>query len=187
MQGNDALAVDIAFMLFLNDASRYIPPVLTGYKQSVTQFANNSGAHGKALAPEAAAAGRREGADAVGLVILQQLTAAAEQAGGILEFVYTPAETPVFFAVPDFTEALPGDVSERMVPDAAFVVAKVGVRRMEQTHAGRDVPVPTYEAMAFLNEAAPVGAPGDGLSLPREQFRLLQALLVREEQILISF
>ena len=54
-------------------------------------------AHGKALAPEAAAAGGRERADAVGLVFLQQFAAAAEPAGRILEFVYTSAEVPVFF------------------------------------------------------------------------------------------
>ena len=78
-------------------------------------------AHGKALAPQAAAAGRREGADAVGLVFLQKLTAAAEQTGGILEFVHTSAETSVFFAVPDLPEALLADVPEGVVPDAAPV------------------------------------------------------------------
>ena len=35
-------------------------------------------AHGKALSPEAASTGWREGADAVGLVFLQHLAATAE-------------------------------------------------------------------------------------------------------------
>ena len=144
-------------------------------------------AHGKALTPEAAAAGWREGADAVCLVLFQQLAASAEQAGSILEFVDAPTEGTVFFTVPDLAETLLPDVSEGVVPDSAFVVAQISVCCVEQTHAGRDVPVPADEAMPLLNKTTPVGTPGDGLSLPREQLRLLQALLVWEKKTFVSF
>ena len=42
-------------------------------------------AYREALAPEAAAAGRRKGADTVGLVLPQLLAAAAEQTGRVAE------------------------------------------------------------------------------------------------------
>ena len=120
------------------------------------------------------------------LVFFQQLAAAAEQAGRILEFVHALTEGPVFFGAPNLAEALLMDISEGMMPNEAFVVSQIGARRVEQTHAGRDVPVPADEAVPFFNETAPVGAPGDGLPLPGEQLRLLQTLLIREKQILIA-
>ena len=85
-------------------------------------------AYRKALPPEAAAAGGSERTDAIGLVIFQLLTAAAEQAGRILEFVYAQTKGPVIFAVPDLAETLPVDIPKRMMPNAAFVVSQVGVR-----------------------------------------------------------
>ena len=143
-------------------------------------------AHGEALSPETAAAGGREGADAVGLVFFQQLAAAAEQAGRILEFVYALAEGEVFRVVPDFAETLFIDISEGMMPNEAFVVSQIGARRVEQTHAGRYIPIPADEAMPLFYKTTPVRTPGDGLSLPREKLRLLQALLVREKQVLVT-
>ena len=143
-------------------------------------------AHGESLTPEAAAASWRSGTDTVRFVFFQQLAAAAEQAGRVLEFMYALTEGPILFAVPDLAETLPVHISKGVMPNAAFVVTQVCVRRMEQAHAGRDVPVPANEAVAFLNKTAPVGTPGDGLSLPGEQLRLLQALLVRKEQIFVA-
>ena len=143
-------------------------------------------AHGKALAPEAAAAGGRSGADTVGLVFLQQLTAAAEQAGRILEFMYALTERLILLTVPDLAETLLLDISEGMVPYAALVVPQVGVRCVEQTHAGRDVPIPADEAVALLNEATPVGASGHGFSLPGEQLRLLKTPFIGEKQIFVA-
>ena len=60
-----------------------------------------SRAHGKALAPETAAAGGGERADAVGLVLLQQLAAAAEEARRKVKRMHALAEAAVFLAVPD--------------------------------------------------------------------------------------
>ena len=145
-----------------------------------------SRAHGKALPPEAAAAGGSERADAVGLVLFQQLTAAAEQAGSILELVYAQAEGPILFAVPDLAEILLKNVSERVVEDSAFMVTQIGVRRMEQSHTGGNVPVPADETVSLFDEAAPVGTAGDWLSLPGKKLCLLQTLFVREKQSLVS-
>ena len=143
-------------------------------------------AYRKALTPETATAGWCEGANAVSLVLLQKITSSAEQAWRILEFVYTLTEGMVFFTVPDLPERLLEDISEGVVPDPAFVVAQVGVRRVEQTHAGRYIPIPADEAMPLFYKTTPVRTPGDGLSLPREKLRLLQALLVREKQVLVT-
>ena len=79
----------------------------------------------KALSPEAAAAGRREGADTVGFVFLQLLASSAEQTGRVMELMHAAAEVPIFLAVPNLTEALCADVPEGMMPDAAFMLAQI--------------------------------------------------------------
>ena len=142
-----------------------------------------SRAHGEALAPEASAAGGGERADTVGFVFLELLTAAAEEARRIVKRMYAIAEAAVFLAVPDLVETLLIDISERMVPDTAFMLAQVGIRRVQQTHAGRDVTIPADEAVSLFDKAAPVFTAGGRFSFPGEELRVLQALLVREQQI----
>lgn len=82
-----------------------------------------SGTDGKALSPEAAAAGGCERADAIGLVFFQQFAAAAKQAGRIHEFMYALTKGLILFAIPDLAETLPADIPKGVMPDAAFVVA----------------------------------------------------------------
>ena len=72
------------------------------------------------------------------------------------------------------------------MPDAAFMLAQIGVRRVQQAHAGRHVPVPADEAVPLFDEAAPVFPAGGRLSLPGEELRVPQALLVREEQLPVA-
>ncbi len=104
-----------------------------------------------------------------------------------MKLMYPLPERAVLLTVPDFAETLLMDIPKGMVPDAPLMIVEISIRRMEQPHTGRDISVPADEAVSLFNEAAPVGAPGHGFSLPGEQLRLLQALLVREKQALLSF
>ena len=119
-----------------------------------------SGTAQNALGPEAAAAGRVGIADAVLLVFREQLAVAAVKAGGKLEIVEFPPESPVLGAVPDLGDPKLVDAAEGAVGDLPLDIIQPGVAVVEQGHAGSHFAVGPEEGHALPDELA-VSGPAD--------------------------
>ena len=95
------------------------------------------------LCPEAAAAGGMGIADAVLLILLEQLTVAAVETGGKFKFIIFSAEGLVFPAVPDLGQGLLLDIAEGAVGDLPADIVHVSVAVVQQRHAGTHLAIGT--------------------------------------------
>ena len=85
------------------------------------------------LCPEAAAAGGMGIADAVFLVLFEQLAVSAVEAGSEFEIIKLSAEGSVFFGIPDIRQRLLLHIAEGAVGDLPADVVHIGIAVMQQS------------------------------------------------------